>query len=71
MIGDCRRQTNANDAILAAGLPEDPTGERGMPRSGIIFICLASAIMEAEQLNQLAATLSGLRDRTAGMRRYL
>jgi hypothetical protein len=30
-----------------------------------------SRIMEAEQINQIANTLDGLKDRTAQLRRYL
>jgi hypothetical protein len=32
---------------------------------------LKAACMEAEQLNQIENTLSGLKDRTAQLRRYL
>ena len=36
-----------------------------------MFATTDRAIMEAEQQNQLAATLAGLKARTADLRRYL
>ena len=51
--------------------PLHPRETESPHRSAIIFVCVEGTSMEAERVNQVAASLADLKQRAAELRRYL